>query len=146
MVGLHNYLEFIDVITVWTFERPGLRQMLDLVLEMFVSQMEDHRLLADLLLAHEAPLHGGRGGPAGRGPVTSPPSVTTTPPSRRCARGAGGEHALVLPPLRPRPHDGVEIFENFSMSDAVVEGEVVTYLGLVWTRFYWTFKWRRLKI
>ena len=142
MVGLHNYLEFIDVITVRTFERPGLRQMLDLVLEMFVSQMEDHRLLADLLLAHQAPLHGGRGGPAGRGSVSAPPPVTATP-TRRPRRASVG--VLVLP-LRPRPHDGVEIFENIPMSDAVVERQVVTYLGFIWARFYWTFEWRRLKI
>ena len=130
------------MITVRTLEWSCLGQVLDLLLEMFVGEMEDHRLLADLLLAHQTPLHGGRGGPAGRSSVSTPPPVTATPTRRHWRAGV---HVLVLP-LRPPPHDGVEIFENISMSDAVVESQIVTYLGFIRARFYWTFEGRRLKI
>ena len=51
-----NYLELIDMVTVRTLERPGLGKMTNFVLEVFVSQMKDHGLLADLFLTHQTTL------------------------------------------------------------------------------------------
>lgn len=44
------------MVTVRTLERPGLGKMTNFILEVFVSQMKYHGLLADLFLTHQTAL------------------------------------------------------------------------------------------
>ena len=97
---LEKYLELVDVRTLWTLERSGLRQVTDFVLEVFVSQVEDHRLLADLLLAHQAGLHGGGHPPVGpalprSAPVATPASLAASHVFHVVSLGARTHHAVV---------------------------------------------------
>ena len=103
--------------TLGTFERSGLRQVTDFVLEVFVSQMEDHRLLADLLLTHQAALHGG-----GRLPAGATLSCSAAVSSRRPT----ARHVLHVVRLGARPHHSVVVLQDLPVSDSVVDGEIVT--------------------
>ena len=124
------YLELVDVRTLGALERSGLRQGAHFVLEGFVSQVEDHRLLADRLLAHQAVLHGGGSPPAGSSlarpaPVSSPGSLAAS--------------------LRPGPHHGVVELEDFPVRHTVVNSQVVTDFGFIRTSIHWTFEWSALQ-
>ena len=86
--------------TLWTLEGAGLGKVTDFVLEVFVSQVEDHGLLADLLLTHQAVLHGG--GPPPVGPALARPAPVATPASLAASHvfhvvslGASTHHAVV---------------------------------------------------
>ena len=83
-----------------------------------MSQVEHHRLLADLLLAHQAALHGGGDPPVGAGlscpaPVAAPGPVTA-------------RHVLHVVRLGARPHHSVVVLQDLPVSDSVVDGEIVT--------------------
>ena len=123
--------------TLRTLERSGLRQVTDFVLEVFVSQMEDHRLLADLLLAHQAVLHGGGRPPVGAAltrpaPVSSPASVAA-------------RHVLHVVSLGPGTHHAVVELEHLPVGHTVVNSQVVTHFGFIRTSIHWTFEWRALE-
>ena len=98
-----------------------------------MSQVEHHRLLADLLLAHQAALHGGGDPPVGAGlpcpaPVAAPGPVTA-------------RHVLHVVRIGAHSHHGVVKLEHLPVSDAVVDGEIVSDFGFVRTSLYWTLEW-----
>ena len=134
---MRNYLELVDVRTLRALERSGLRQVTDFVLEVFVSQMEDHRLLADLLLTHQAVLHGGGHPPVGS-PLPCPAPVTS--PARVTAR-----HVFHVVSVGASSHHGVVKLEHLPVSHAVVNSQVVTDFGFIRTSIHWTLEWRALE-
>ena len=103
--------------TLGTLEGSGLRKMLNFILEVFVSQVEHHRLLADLLLTHQAALHGG-----GRLPAGATLSCSAAVSSRRPT----ARHVLHVVRLGARPHHSVVVLQDLPVSDSVVDGEIVT--------------------
>ena len=108
---------------------------------MFVGQVEDHGLLADLLLAHQAGLH------AGHALAAAPPNHSSSAPawsvSTPPATMASHVSSVGIV-LSPRTHYTVVVFEHIPVRHSVVNGEVVTHLGLVRTILQRTFVRRNL--
>ena len=126
------YLELVDVRTLGTLERSGLRQVTHFVLEVFVSQVENHRLLADLLLADQAVLHGGGHPPVGG--LTRPAPVSSP-------AGVASSHVLHVVSLGPSTHHSVVELEHLPVGHTVVNGQIVTDFGFIRTSIHWTFEW-----
>ena len=119
--------------TLGALERSGLRQVAHFVLEVFVSQVEDHRLLADRLLAHQAVLHGGGQPPVG-GALTRPAPVSS--PASVAAR-----HVLHVISLGARTHHAVVELEHLPVGHTVVNSQIVADFGFIRTSIHWTFEW-----
>ena len=133
------YLELVDMVALGTFERSCLRKMSHLLWEMFVGQMEDHCLLADIFLAHQTRLH------AGHSPLAAPPSqVSSTPATMRPGTAPVStmwDHVSgVGIMVSTSSHHIVIVFEYIAVSHSVVNGQVVTDLRLVGTVIKGTFE------
>ena len=124
--------------TLWTLERSGLRQVADFVLEVFVGQVEDHGLLADLLLAHQAVLHAGGCRPPAGAALTRPATVTSP-------AGVTARHVSHVVSLGARTHHGVVELDDLPVGHSVVDGQIVTHFGFVRTAIHWTLEWGALE-
>ena len=137
------------MIAIGAFERPCLGQVRNFILEMFVCQVEDHRLfgnlqvnlrltywkhlLSDLFFADETGLHH----------HLLPPDSSAAARLAGAGPGRGWASRQLLP--RPPQRRTVEL-AHVPVRHTVVDCEVVPHLGLVAASLGRTFEWRYLNI
>ena len=112
--------------------------MTDFVLKMFVSKVEDHGLLADLLFADHARLHGGD--------QFSWCCGVWTPNSWQSSTSLIDHYWLdVFFIFCIKSHDSIIKFEYISMSNPIVNSQIMADFRIIWTPLDWTLEWRFLR-